>query len=355
MKRAFLFVACLSVVACQVLNCPPLPPRSVPTNISDLHPNDIKVVMALGDSVTAGFGIMGKSGLLNEYRGQSWSIGGDHNATTLANFLQFYSPKLQGSSLGHHLLEPCFGILCPPLEYRPSQDVLNAAQSGAMVDDLAGHELDYMIKQLKANRNINFAEDWKHLTLFIGANDLCASCTFEKSFLSPAEYYKNLFAVLERVRTSIPRVFVSIVDIFNISQIYDLSLKTPRCVNIHRLFFIECDCIFRSNGAKSRLLVDEYAVAYNQKSREAAAYYQSQNYLDFAVVIQPFTRDLAMKDQPSDMLSTFDCFHPSLIAHQALATGLWNSLLTPAAMKKTNMNITDTPLCPTADTLLYTY
>lgn len=54
-----------------------------------------------------------------------------------------------------------------------------------MVSDLVTHELDYLLKELNANPNINMAEDWKLLTIFIGANDLCASCTRLQSFLSP--------------------------------------------------------------------------------------------------------------------------------------------------------------------------
>ncbi len=50
----FLYV--LSQVCCQVdFNCPPLPPLGKPArNVHELRPQDIKVVMALGDSVTAG-------------------------------------------------------------------------------------------------------------------------------------------------------------------------------------------------------------------------------------------------------------------------------------------------------------
>ena len=33
--------------------------------------------MALGDSITAGFGAMGREGLLDEYRGIPGAIGGD--------------------------------------------------------------------------------------------------------------------------------------------------------------------------------------------------------------------------------------------------------------------------------------
>jgi phospholipase B1 len=312
--------------------------------------------MALGDSITAGFGIMGTQGDLNEFRGLSWAIGGDPNATTLATFLRYYTPNIQGASLGEHIVELCYGALCPPFQYRPAEDVLDAAQSGAMVTDLVSHELNYLIKSVKANPKINFDEDWKVLTLLIGANDLCASCTFlEKKYLDPDEFEKHLSAVLEGIRTNIPRVFVNVVEMFNLSQVYDLSLKTPRCADIHRDLFIECDCIFGPEATKNRILVDTYVQEYNARSRGLAAYYQALGDPQFTVVAQPFASNTALKDQPPEILSTLDCFHPSLIAHEALATALWNNMLTPAAQKKTVMNITDTPICPTADTLLYTY
>ena len=69
-------------------------------------------------------------------------------------------------------------------QYHPAQDVLNSAQSGAMVSDLVTHELDYLLTQLKANPLINMQEDWKLLTIFIGANDLCSSCG-NQSYLQP--------------------------------------------------------------------------------------------------------------------------------------------------------------------------
>ena len=38
-------------------------------------------------------------------QGQSWSIGMESNAQTVANFLKFYSPSIIGGSLGHHIGE----------------------------------------------------------------------------------------------------------------------------------------------------------------------------------------------------------------------------------------------------------
>lgn len=48
-------ISALSLVGCANFDCPPLPPLARPAkNIYELRPQDIKVVMALGDSVTAG-------------------------------------------------------------------------------------------------------------------------------------------------------------------------------------------------------------------------------------------------------------------------------------------------------------
>jgi phospholipase B1 len=191
-----LLVVCVFITLCNAaLNCPTLPPHAAPTNVTQLRPGDIKVVMAMGDSITAGFGIQGSKGQLNESRGLSASIGGDTNAVTLANFLRFYSPNLQGPSLGQHIVELCEGALCPPLQYHPAQDVLNSAQSGALLENLVTHELDYLISQLKVNHAINIKEDWKVLTIFIGANDLCSSCT-NKTYVDPGMLSSIYFYLL---------------------------------------------------------------------------------------------------------------------------------------------------------------
>ena len=57
----FLLLSALSLAArCKKLDCPPLPPLSRPARtVHELKPQDIKVVMALGDSVTAGIRSLG--------------------------------------------------------------------------------------------------------------------------------------------------------------------------------------------------------------------------------------------------------------------------------------------------------
>ena len=61
-------------------NCPTLERSDgVPTSVHRLRPSDIAVIGAMGDSITAGFGVLSDLESIytafTEYRGLSWSIG----------------------------------------------------------------------------------------------------------------------------------------------------------------------------------------------------------------------------------------------------------------------------------------
>lgn len=351
-RRWVLLFICLASRCYGQLNCPTLPLHT-PTNISDLSPNNIKVIMTLGDSITAAFGVHGAGAGLQEARGQSWSIGFDAGAITMGNMLKYFSPNLVGGSLKSHLVELCYGPICPPFQYHPNEDVFNSAQSGAMVGDLVTHELDYLVKRVKENKQVNMKEDWKLLTLLIGANDLCASCTLAKGFLNPDDFEKHLMKVLTNVRSELPRTLVQIVEMFNLSQVYNLSMKSNVCKDIHRVGFIECECIFRPDGAKLRAEVDEHVQLYNARSRKVATHFQSLNDPQFTVITQPFARDTALATFPIEAISTLDCFHPSLTTHQAMAISLWNNMITPSAKKSTKLDLNEKPICPTPATRIY--
>lgn len=109
-----------------------------------------------------GTGILNVSSIL-EFRGNSYGIGGDTDAFTLANFIKHYSPKVKGASVLSHVMSFCSAkdclfpkAFCKFILYslkeftanyfidRPLIDNLNAAQSGAINYNL-DHELDYLI------------------------------------------------------------------------------------------------------------------------------------------------------------------------------------------------------------------
>ena len=100
------------------------------TSVHKLTPFDIDIVGAMGDSLTAAFGACSYTliDLFVEYRGVSWSIGGDKDVktiVTLPNILKKYNPNIKGYAVGiapplirfpnNHLDVAVSGVLCLPI------------------------------------------------------------------------------------------------------------------------------------------------------------------------------------------------------------------------------------------------
>ena len=105
--------------------CKPFNSTTKPASVHRLKPSDVDVVAALGDSITAAFGTK-SSDLLTlfvEFRGVSWSIGGDKTldqVTTLPNILKKYNSRVRGFSVR----------VTPPLIPFPINARLDVAVSG---------------------------------------------------------------------------------------------------------------------------------------------------------------------------------------------------------------------------------
>ena len=86
------------------MNGPGARSEEVPKSVHKLTPGDIDIVAALGDSLTAGNGILATDPLqiLVEGRGMSFAIGGQANwrkFLTIPNILKEFNPKVYGFSL----------------------------------------------------------------------------------------------------------------------------------------------------------------------------------------------------------------------------------------------------------------
>jgi phospholipase B1 len=199
----------------------------------------------------------------------------------------------------------CYGPLCFPYQYKPEKDVFNAAQSGAMIPDLKKHEFKYLYEQLTKNPKVNLKEDWKLLTILIGYNDLCLGCSDDVPYLTADDFESNLRDILEEVHSKIPRVFVNLVQLFNLSMVYEKSKNIPHCKDIHRILPIECLCIFADGeiGDKLRRDVDELGSQYNKRLRKVAAEFRGRGYSDFSVVAQPGVVDGTPDTAPVYLMS----------------------------------------------------
>lgn len=297
--------------------------------------------MAIGDSISAGFGINGFNSGVMEARGLTFSMGGDNNSIAIPNFIKMFNPKLYGASIGSHLAE------LPGTPYY-TNDFLNAAQSNADSSDI--HAQILHIYDLIGKAPVNMATDWKLFNVLIGANDACGNC--DDSSETPIEkvisnFETNFRNAINFIYEKFPRTLVNIIPQFNISIVYDIAGNVTYCKDFHKIAFFECPCAFDDKKEK-RDYLDNVATLTRQIATQVAAEWQAKNLPEFNVVLQPFSVGVNATGFDLSFLSTLDCFHPSLKAHQDFAVATWNSLLTP---KQSKMYYFDPKIpfkCPTA-------
>jgi len=305
-----------------------------PTSVHTLKAGDIDIVAGLGDSLSAALGAKadGVFGLLYEWRGNSWSIGGDNNlasgTSTLPNILKMFNPNVKGYSTGVHFFS--------------SGDALNVAVSGAIVQDMP-KQANNLVAKLKADTSINFDEDWKMITLFIGGNNLCAYCK-DVNAHSAATYKQNIQDALDILKLNVPRAYVNLVEIFDISPIAGLGTNFV-CSLVHS---VVCSCGHGDNA--DTVGISSLSKEYQKAVQELVESGRYDGTDDFTVVNQPFFRDTvppARFDGTPD-LSYFapDCFHFSEKGHNSAGKGLWNNIVSPIGKKRTTWGLTDALQCP---------
>lgn len=73
-----------------------------------------------------------------------------------------------------------------------------------------------LINRMKKNPKINFYEDWKMITIFFGANDICSGQCYNPLEFSPRMHYKKLRLALDHLQKFLPRTFVNLVPVLGI-------------------------------------------------------------------------------------------------------------------------------------------
>ncbi|XP_051832183.1 phospholipase B1, membrane-associated [Antechinus flavipes] len=315
--------------------CPDMNPSNmVPTSVHNLKPADIKVIGALGDSLTAGNGAGSKAGevfdVLTQYRGLSWSIGGDNNisvTTTLPNILREFNPSLTGFSTktGNQDSAAAF---------------LNQAVAGAKAEDLP-KQARRLVNLMKNDTRINFQKDWKIITLFIGGNDLCDSCK-DPAHFSPQNFSGNIEKALDILHEEVPRAFVNLVTVLTISSLRELyqeeKVDCPRLI----LSFL-CPCVLEPEDNSTELAtLIELNKQYQEKTHELIDSGRYDTRDDFTVVLQPFLERVPMpktsEGLPDSSFFAPDCFHFHSKAHARAAKALWNNMLEPVGAKNNEVH-----------------
>ncbi|XP_051881411.1 phospholipase B1, membrane-associated [Pristis pectinata] len=309
------------------------PSDTVPVSVHKLRPADIKVIAALGDSITAGNGAGSKPndlvGVLTQFRGLSWSIGGDKNittVTTLTNILREFNPSLIGYSTdtGHQDTPQAF---------------LNQAVMGSVTGDLMA-QVKRILQLMKNDSRINFQEDWKIITLFVGGNDLCDYC---KNTWSSAHSSSDLASILT----------FDVACVRSAAKVHQTGSSISFEEGLSRLI---CKCVINPTDNSAQL--SELKALNREYQKRTHLLIESGRYdtrEDFTVVIQPFLEDSQIpRDKhgmPDKSYFAADCFHFNVKAHSQAARSLWKNLLEPVGRKTMNQSF-DEPIylsCPSKD------
>jgi len=329
------------------------PSKSIPNSVHRLRPGDIKVVAGLGDSITAGLGARANSVLdiFTEYRGVSFSIGGLgtwRQFVTLPNILEIFNPSLYGAAESNTRVG------------EGETSGFNFAVSGSTSLQLPTQAWR-LIRAMKRDPHIDFKQDWKMVTIIIGHNDACTHVCNTTIGVdawqdgSSEGYARNLQTTLDILQKNLPRTFVNLVPMSDVSLLVDLLDKPKLCHLLHWYF---CPCLFNRqftdimmNGHQMKSVLSAYKEQLTRLLHSGR--YDTEK--DFTVVIQP---SLINGEVPSKFNKLFkrylpdlsylapDCFHFSQKLHALVGRSLWNNLLQPVGSKTNNWK-KDVPfLCP---------
>jgi phospholipase B1 len=323
--------------------CQPYGPSpQKPTSVHNLRPGDIDVVMAMGDSLTAAFGADAWTvfTVFTEYRGLSWSIGGDstvNDVFTIPNILKKYNPNIKGFSIKTG-------------DQNSGNSRLNVAVTGAIAQDMLGQAQE-LVKRLKSDPAYDIQNSWKMLTIFIGANNLCDVCE-DPNKHGPSAFATSIEQALDYLKANVPRLYINLVPTVDVTE---LGKVTSFLCNVLHPF--ECYCAV-SSDQKHVQLTTETAKNFGLKLYEIAAKAKYNDRDDFTIVIQPFFTDVTVPTEPdgSPDFSYFapDCFHFSTKGHAASAVGLWNNIVEKVGDKSPYWRAGTPVKCPALNSVLPT-
>jgi len=296
-----------------------------PTNARRLKPADIELVIGIGDSLTAAFGADATSifDLFTDYRASSFSSGINENFFTFPKCIQTFNPAVSGYSVGDG-------------DENSANARLNVAVTGAISEELVP-QVNHLVEKLST---LNNSKAWKHITLFIGGNDLCDSCN-EPARYSPERYNANIQAALDAIFAQITNAFISVVvppDVTLLAELpgFGCAILRP----------FECSC---NGDIITKDLHRQYILNLHQI--ETLAKYNQRE--DMFVVVQPFLEliELPTLDNGEIDMSYFapDCFHFSDKAHGAAGLSLWNNLMEVPIDKKRTWVVGEPYECPGPD------
>ena len=164
---------------------------------------------------------------------------------------------------------------------------------------------------------MDFYQDWKMVTIIIGHNDLCSVVCNRPDFQALTET-SNVAEALDILYHHLPRAFVNLMPITDVSLLFDLKNLPLFCHFIRKWL---CPCLFsplqsgRFDKEKTQAWLDRYAEGLDRLV--ASGRYDTKD--DFTVVIQPTLIQGSLPQLRNGNIDLNflapDCFHFSQRTH----------------------------------------
>lgn len=232
---------------------------------------------------------------------------------------------------------------------------LNVARSGAHASEMLQQAQD-LVAKIRANEQVNFDNDWKLISVFVGSNDICQLPCTNDSLGEPDNWIQNITTALDYLKDNLPRTFVNLVQLSNIDEnMRDATRNTtygPICAS---LFLETCPCgSFGANSIGEEFVDILMQYRQNMESLVSSGRYDDDGVgnVNFTVVLQPLLTDIefAMEHSGETDLSSVaaDCQHFSAKGSAEIARALWNNMLERVGEKTTILKQPYTEItCPT--------
>eukprot|EP00158_Paraphelidium_tribonemae_P002168 Partr_v1_DN25169_c2_g1_i1_m76808 putative Phospholipase B1 len=292
-----------------------------------VHPSDISIVAAMGDSITAG--VLMNNGKLPyyknlEHRSRSFATGS--KLQSLAQIIKKYR-KGQGF----------MGISKKKTAIYTDNSAgsgFNFAVTASVASDLQ-LQFEKFVKTITEPRRRFFGlwksrsiaqkyPGWTMITVWIGAVDICR----ERKVETFGIYMR---AALERLRKLKDKVIVHLIQHMDITGVYEITKDSKWCRSFQS-YMKMCAPLFNEGALSqaSRRNMQKLLPTYNLELVKIGEEYRKKNYPGFMVLTQGGLANLDIrKMNRKDFLSHTDCFHPNGCANEQFSLRLWNSFFTP--------------------------
>lgn len=147
----------------------------------------------------------------------------------------------------------------------------------------------------------------------IGSNDFCLDmCYLDDPARSARSHERDLTLALRTLRDNLPRLLVNVVPPPSMSIIVDMPGKPMDCMSSH---YIECPCMFSYQFVDRRKAFYAIMQRWQETVERIARAPEFNGREDFAVVAQPFLKELKFPRTESGSADftymSLDCFHLS--------------------------------------------